>query len=324
MTNSSHAIRRLCAMAPLLVLGLAVTGCGSASSGGGNGSRLDVVATTTQLGDLVRVVGGDAVDVHQILKANTDPHEYEPRPSDVRASAQARLVVESGDNLDKWMNKVVAEAGGRPTVVVVGDFVPVDLPGETTGPEASSRDPHWWHDPTNFAAATRVVRDTLIKADPAHRSEFARNAATYLRQLATLQTGIQACMAAVAPAARKLVTDHDAFNYFARRFGVTVIGAVIPSQTTEAQPSAGSIARLAALIKREKVRAVFPESSINAKLAQALARQTGARSDYTLYGDTLGPPGSPGATYLQMEVANANAMVRGFTAGLRGCTVRGL
>ena len=122
------------------------------------------------------------------------------------------------------------------------------------------------------------------------------------------------------PAARrKLVTDHDAFGYFAGRYGIEVVGAVIPSQTTQAQPSAKDLSALAKLIEREHVEAIFPESSLSPKVAEAIADQTGASADYSLYGDTLGPDGSSGATYLRMEAANANAMVRGFTDGGRGC-----
>jgi ABC-type Zn uptake system ZnuABC Zn-binding protein ZnuA len=105
---------------------------------------------------------------------------------------------------------------------------------------------------------------------------------------------------------------------------VTKVGAVIHSQTTQAQPSAGDIAKLSALIKREHVKAVFPETSINPKLSQALARQSGAASNFKLYGDTLGPKDSPGGTYLGMEQANADAMVRGFTGAARGCPIQGL
>ena len=126
-------------------------------------------------------------------------------------------------------------------------------------------------------------------------------------------------MTAIPRSKRKLVTDHDAFGYFARRYGIDVVGAVIPSQTTQAEPSAKATANLVDLIRREHVKAVFPESSINPKLARAIAEQTGATSNYTLYGDTLGPSGSAGATYLGMERANANAMARGFTGGRRGC-----
>jgi ABC-type Zn uptake system ZnuABC Zn-binding protein ZnuA len=128
----------------------------------------------------------------------------------------------------------------------------------------------------------------------------------------------------VPAAQRKLVSDHDAFGYFAHRYGIAIVGAVIPSQTTQAQASAADVAKLVRLIRREHVRAVFPESSLSAKLAQQIARETGARADFTLYGDTLGASDSPGATYLSMERANADAMTRGFTGGARGCRIAGV
>jgi ABC-type Zn uptake system ZnuABC Zn-binding protein ZnuA len=313
--------RRRVALAAAAAGVLALAGCGSSADSGG---RLRVVATTTQLGDLARNVGGSAVDVHQILQPNTDPHDYEPRPRDVLETSRGKVVLESGDNLDHWMKQVVDQSGGHPRVVDVGGVVPVKRPGEATGPEASTYDPHWWHDPVNAEAAVRTIRDALAAADPAHRQAFAANATAYLKRLSRLQTGIRRCFAAVAPGQRKLVTDHDAFGYFAARFGIDVVGAVIPSQTTQAQPSAGDVAKLARVIRREHVKAVFPESSINPRLAKAIARETGARADYTLYGDTLGPKGSDGATYLGMELANADAMTRGFTAGARSCAVAGL
>jgi ABC-type Zn uptake system ZnuABC Zn-binding protein ZnuA/ABC-type Mn2+/Zn2+ transport system permease subunit len=298
------------AMAGAATVAILVAGCGSSGPGG---SKLAVVATTTQIGDFARAVGGDAVDVHQILQPNTDPHDYEPRPADVEAVARAKVVFVNGDNLDRWIGKVVDEAGGHPAVVDVGAKVPDRVQGETSGPEASRFDAHWWHDPVNAQAAVVAIRDALDRADPSHRAEFDRNAAAYLAQLRKLDAGIRACFATVPAGARKLVTDHDAFNYFAKRYGIRVVGAVIPSQTTQAQASAGDVARLDALIRREGVRAVFPESSINAKLAQSIARDTGATANHTLYGDTLGPKGSEGATYLSMEAANARAMAQGFT-----------
>ncbi len=173
-------------------------------------------------------------------------------------------------------------------------------------------------------AAVATIRDALAKADPADRASYARNATAYLAKLERLDAGIPRCFARVPGSERKLVTDHDAFGYFAKRFGVHVIGAVIPSQTTQAQPSAGDVSRLSALIEREHVKAVFPESSISPKLAKAIARETGASSKYTLYGDTLGPPGSKGETYLTMEEANADQMLRGFSDGHRGCAISGL
>jgi len=300
-----------------------VAGCAGAGPSAGGG-RLSVLATTTQIADWVRQVGGDRVSVHQILQPNTDPHEYEPRPRDVSSAAGARLVFVNGDRLDAWAGTLVQQAGGSPQLVDLGAVVPVRLAGESGGPEASRVDPHWWHDPVNAEAAVRRIRDVLAAAAPKDRAAFERNAAGYLGRLQALDRAIAGCFARVPPGQRKLVTDHDAFGYFAHRYGIQVIGAVIPSQTTQAEASAGAVARLTTLIRREHVRAVFPESSLNPKLAEAIASQTGASSAYTLYGDTLGPAGSAGATYLQMEAANADAMVRGFTGGMRRCRVPGL
>jgi ABC-type Zn uptake system ZnuABC Zn-binding protein ZnuA/ABC-type Mn2+/Zn2+ transport system permease subunit len=300
-----------------------LAGCGT-DVGGAAPGQAKVVATTTQIGDFARAVGGDRAKVVQLLQPNTDPHDYEPRPSDVRETADADVVLLSGDELDHWMGQVVESAGGDPAIVDLGAREPVKLPGESTGPEASRYDPHWWHDPRNAQAAVIAIRDALTKANPEARDVYARNADAYLAKLRALDRGIASCMDRVPPDERKLVTDHDAFGYFAHRYGITVVGAVIPSQTTQAQPSAGDVARLTRLIRREGVKAVFPESSVNPKLAKAIARQTGATSDHELYGDTLGPKGSSGATYVTMERANADAMVRGFTAGARGCPIQGI
>jgi zinc/manganese transport system substrate-binding protein len=299
-----------------LLATLLLAGCGSSAGAGG---RLSVVATTTQIGDWARAVGGGDAAVHQILQPNTDPHEYEPRPKDVAATAGAKVVFENGDELDHWMAKVVRQAGGRPRIVVLGNRAPVRLPGEASGPETSRFDPHWWHDPRNAEAAVRAIRDALAAADPAHRAAYARRAAAYLRRLRALDRGLTRCFARLPRAERKLVTDHDAFGYFAHRYGLDVVGAVIPSQTTQAQPSAGATARLVELIRREHVRAVFPESSLNRRLAETIARETGATSRFTLYGDTLGPAGSAGATYLGMERANADAIVRGLSGNGLEC-----
>jgi ABC-type Zn uptake system ZnuABC Zn-binding protein ZnuA len=305
-------------MCAVLALAPAVGGCGESTSSA-NGGRVAVVATTTQLGDLVRQIGGDAVDVTQMLRPNTDPHDYEPRPDDIQRTAGAQLVVVNGDNLDRWMAKVIANAGGKPTVLDAGAGRPDALPGERTGPEASRFDPHWWHDPTNMIYAANRVHDALIRLDPKARAQLDRTTTAYVAKLRALDRRIAGCMHRVPAAQRKLVTDHDAFNYFAHRYGVTVVGAVIPSQTTQAQPSAGSVAKLVGVIKREHVKAVFPESSVNPKLAHAIASQTGAAANYTLYGDTLGPANSAASTYLGMEQANADEMVQGFTAGQQRC-----
>jgi len=308
---------RAAALATALVaLPLVAIGCGSA---GGSTDKVDVVATTTQLGDFVREVGGEAVAVDQILQPNSDPHDYEPRPSDVEAAANAEVIFASGDNLDAWIEEIVSDSGSDAEVVDLGAEVPVRLPGESSGEQASKYDPHWWHDPRNAEAAVREIERALIAADPGHRAAFERNARAYLAKLRALDRGIARCIDSVPPARRKLVTDHDAFNYFTARYGTEMIGAVIPSQTTQAQASAQDLSELAKTIEAEDVQAIFPESSLSSKVAEAIASQTGASAEYTLYGDTLGPEGSSGDTYIGMEEANADAMVRGFTDGERGC-----
>ncbi|HEX6618385.1 MAG TPA: zinc ABC transporter substrate-binding protein, partial [Solirubrobacteraceae bacterium] len=285
---------RRSAVAAVAAAALALlAGCGT-DLGQAAPGQARVVATTTQIADFARAVGGDRAKVVQVLHPNTDPHDYEPRPNDVRETANADVVLLNGDELDRWMGDVVEAAGGDPAIVDLGAHVPDEVAGESSGPEASRYDAHWWHDPRNAQAAVTAIRDALTRANPTARDAYARNAAAYLSRLRSLDRGIAACMRSVAPGARKLVTDHDAFDYFARRYGITVVGTVIPSQSTQAQPSAGDVARLTRLIRRERVKAVFPESSINAKLAQAIARQTGATSDHELYGDTLGPKGSSG------------------------------
>jgi ABC-type Zn uptake system ZnuABC Zn-binding protein ZnuA/ABC-type Mn2+/Zn2+ transport system permease subunit len=305
-----------------LVLALLASACGS--NGGSGSGRLDVVATTTQIGDWVRTVGGSAIAVTQLLQPNSDPHDYEPRPSDVTATASADVVFENGDTLDAWMTEVVQNSGASPRVVDLGLDVPVKLPGETSGPEASRYDPHWWHDPVNAEEAVTQIRDVLAAAGPENASTFGANASAYLSKLKTLDEGIKACFDNVPPDERKLVTDHDAFGYFAKRYGIQVVGAVIPSQTTQAEPNAKQLQALADLIRKEHVTAVFPESSLSPKLAQAIARETGASAAYTLYGDTLGPADSSGATYLTMEASNADQMVKGFTQGAQSCSIQGI
>ena len=309
LAGGVFALAAVVRVTPRLVLAGAAAALLAGCAGAGSHPGPLVDATTTQIGDWARAVGGDSIRVHQLLQPNTDPHEYEPRPQDVVSTAGAAVVLENGDGLDAGMETIVSRAGGPPEVVVLADGIPVKRKG----------DPHWWHDARNAGAAVREIAATLERVDTKHRDLYARNAAGYVAALQALDRKIARCFARVPPSQRKLVTSHDAFGYFAARYGIDVIGAVIPSQTTAAQPSAGDVARLIALIKREHVKAVFPESSVNSQLADQIARETGATATYRLYGDTLGPHGSPAATYVSMERANADAMIRGMTGGRAVC-----
>lgn len=312
---AARRLRPVPATALLALAALGVAGCGT-GSGAGEG-KTSVVVTTTQLGDLVRVVGGSNVAVTQILQPGSDPHEYEPRPRDVQAAAGADVILTSGLGLDEWAAQVISDAGAEGTVVDVGEGVPVKLPG--AGDEGGAGDPHWWHDPANVIAATEAIERALVAADPAAGPALRASARAYRERLERLDAAIRACVLAVPRADRKIVTDHDAFGYFTTRYGIRVVGAVIPSQTTRAQASAGELARLERTIRRERVKAVFPESSVNRRLAERIASDTGATARHTLYGDTLGPAGSRGATYLGMEEANADALVRGMSGGRVTC-----
>jgi zinc/manganese transport system substrate-binding protein len=304
---------RLLALAlALLVSAIVAVGCGS--TGGGGGGRPVVVATTTQVGDFAHAIGGDRVEVRTLLRANADPHEYEPRPSDVRTVSEADLVLRSGGDVDDWLGGVLRSAGGHAPSLTLIDRVPQQrLDGKL--------DPHWWQNPRDVALTVPAVRDALTRVDPGGRAEFRRRAADYSRRLAALDSGIARCVASVPPAQRKIVTTHDALGYFAKRYGVSVVGALIPSLSTQAQPSARDIQRLVGQIRREHVKAIFPESSINPKLERAVARETGARTGGHLWADALGPPGSSGDTYLHSMASNARSLVEGMSGGTRSCRV---
>ena len=322
---------------------LLAAGCGSEP--GGEEGRVKAVATTTQVADFVRAVGGEAVEVTQILQPNSDPHDYEPRPSDVEAVAGAELVFVSGRGLDDWAEELVSDSGGDARVVDLGVMGPIRLEGEGHEDEQADEaedqhagqehageigeehehgeepdlDPHWWHDPRNVAAVVAGIENALVVADPSRKGELIGNADAYLAEVKALDAGIARCIESVPAPQRKLVTDHDAFAYFANRYGIEVVGTVIPSQTTQAQASAKDLSELAQTIEAEGVKAVFPESSLSSDVAEAIAGQTGASAEFTLYGDSLGPEGSSGDTWLRMEAANADAVLRGLTGGKRGC-----
>jgi ABC-type Zn uptake system ZnuABC Zn-binding protein ZnuA len=293
----------------LLLLAAAVAGCGE-DDGAGAPDRITVVATTTQAADLVRNVGGADVEVIGLLAANADPHEYEVRPHDMRALIDADLVVRSGGDLDEWLGDAIEGAGAEAPVLTLIDHV-----------RAVEGDPHWWQDPRNGLRAVAAIERALGAADPAHAAAYAANARAYAARLRRLDRAVAACIGNVPAARRKLVTTHDALGYYARRYGIEVAGAVIPSLSTSGQPSAGETAELVQTIRDDGVRAVFAESSVDASVEQAIARETGATVGQELWADTLGPQGSDGDTYLGSIAANTRALVDGFSGGEQACRI---
>lgn len=299
-------MRRLVLLACLLP----VSGAAGCSSGGETSAETSVrvVATTTQLADFARAVGGPRVRVDTILGRGADPHDYEPRPSDAQAVAEADLVLRSGGDLDGWLTDVVDGAGGAAAQVTLADAI-----------GARGEDPHWWQDPRNAIVAVGEIRDALIAADPSGRADYSAAAAHYVEELRALDGAIAACMRAIPAAKRRLVTDHDALGYFADRYDIEVVGTVIPALSTQAQASAGEIARLARAIRAAGVRTIFPQSSVGERLTRAVARDAGATVGPPLYADTLGAKGSAGETYTGSLRFNARALAAGFTGDDRRC-----
>jgi ABC-type Zn uptake system ZnuABC Zn-binding protein ZnuA len=295
----------------LVVVGvLALAACGDGSDGSG-ADEVSAVATTTQAGDLLRNVGVDRVDVRTLLGPGADPHAYEPRPSDVGSIADAELVVKSGGDLDEWLDELLDEAGAEARQVALIEAV-----------RTIEDDPHWWQDPRNAVLAVRAMERALVEVDPAGRETYERNADAYVRKLRALDLAIAECMEKVPDGERKLVTTHDALGYFARRYDVEVVGAIIPSLSTQAQPSARDVDELVDQIRAEGVRAVFPETALDPKLENAIAREANARVGEGLWADALGPEGSNGETYLEAMASNTAAMVDGMTGGELSCRPR--
>jgi ABC-type Zn uptake system ZnuABC Zn-binding protein ZnuA len=301
----------------ICILALTLAACGS-DEPGSSGPR--VVATTTQLADMARNIAGDRASVAQILTPNADPHDYEPRPGDAKALADAQLVLQSGGDVDSWLGDLVATAGSDARTVTLIDAMRT-REGEGHEGEGHEVDPHWWQDPRNAEVAVQRIRDALAKADPGGAATYERNADAYLGRLRALDASIARCMDRIPARERRLVTNHDALGYFAARYGITVVGAVIPALSTEARASAGETQDLVRTIRREGVSTIFPESSLNPKLEKAIASEAGAKVGPALWADSLGPKGSPGATYLRSLRFNAEAMAEGFSDGRVHCAL---
>ncbi|MHB8646389.1 MAG: metal ABC transporter substrate-binding protein [Thermomicrobiales bacterium] len=268
------------------------------------GKQVAVVATTTQIQDFARNVGGNHLVVTDILKPNVDPHEYEPTVADAKAIAKADLVFVHGIGLDAWMDKTVKGASvTAPIITTTSGITP--LKGDGNAPEG---DPHVWFDPTLVQAVVAKIANGLATVDPANAGVYQANAKAYTGQLIQLDEQLKGIFSQVPKEQRKLVTNHDAFRYLAQRYDLTIVGAVIPSLSDTAEPSAKQVNDLIDTIKKEQVKAIFAESSANPTVARQVANETGITIVDTLYGDTLGEPGSEGDTYLKMMLYDATAI----------------
>ena len=263
---------------------------------------LRVVALTTVLAEIAREVGGDQAEVAGLVRPGVDPHAFDPSAADLRAMMDADLVLASGLQLESYLDRLVAKIGPAGKVVVVGEALPavLALPG-------GEKDPHWWHSIDNVLFATGLVRTELARLRPASAGVFARNADAYRQRLRALQAWVTDELAKLPPPQRQLVTSHDAFGYFARDYGFTV--HAITGLSTDGEPDARQLARLIDLLRREHIRAIFAESSVNSSLVANLVAETGVRLGGTLYADGLGPADSDGATYEAMYRHNVRTIV---------------
>lgn len=324
---------RAVAVGLVTALPVVITACGGGDEGSGSDAK--VVASTTHAADLARNVAGDRAEVTGILPPNADPHDYEPRPSDAEAVADADLVIQSGGDLDLWLDEVVSSSGTVAAVTTLIDSVE-EIAGEPPAEDeqraaeeedeeeegedhADEVDPHWWQSPRNAVAAVEEIRDRLIEVDPHGRDDYNANADDYIADLERLDRAIAACMRDIPADRRKLVTSHDSLGYFADRYDVEIVGAAIPALTTQAQPSAGETAELVDLIREQGVKAVFGEAGVNTDLERAIADETGAVVGGELWADTLGPEDSGAETYVEATTANAEAIAKGLSGGAGGC-----
>ncbi|MBI3996004.1 MAG: zinc ABC transporter substrate-binding protein [Nitrospirae bacterium] len=297
-------------MAPrilLLTLLLSGTGPVTPSSGATDSNTPDkpikVIATFPVLTDLVRQVGRDRVTVVGLLSGMESEHTYTPKPADILAIGQARLLVKIGLGLEVWVDGLIKNAGNRRLLVITtSKGVPLLKNPDTPNGSTSLGDPHIWLDPENAKLMVRHITEGLLKIDPAHKEYYMRNQAEYIQELDRTQKRLMTKLKPLRN--KKIITHHAAWSYFARRFGLTIRGSIASQAGTE--PSAKHLSDLIRIIKAEKIRVIVSEPQLNPKLPQILARETGA----TVVVLTPIPGALPGAeTYRSMIEYDVNRLV---------------
>lgn len=271
--------------------------------------QLRILATTTQVADLARNIAGTTAVVDGILPVHIDPVDYKPGPADADKIALADVVLVNGAGMeDAWLTQLLRKVPRRHGRVVDASKGVTLLPGNDETPKD---DPHIWFSVPNAAQMATNIENALALVDTLHADAYRANAARYISQLEALDKYIAEQVDTIAPAQRKLVTSHDAFRYYAARYKLTLVGTVIPSASLRVEPSAEHLAELEAAIQSEHVKVIFLENSVDPSLAQEVGRETGVRVLAGLYGETLGPAGSPAATYIAMMRYDTDLIVSG-------------
>ena len=272
------------------------------------GDRLRVLATTSIVADVVAAVGGSRIELTSLVPAGVDPHAFEPTPQDVRQVAEAQVIFENGLGLEAFLGGLVASAGTGAPVISVStriDALPAGVhSGEGSGSAQAEWDPHVWLDPQNVISWTLVIEESLSALDPQGASAYAQGAQAYRGKLLALDSEVEARLSTIPEGQRRLVTDHEEFAYFARRYGFQIVGAVIPAPSAAAEPSARELTALETIINTTGVRAIFVSSVVSPALARQVADDTGVRL-VTLYAHSLSDAAGPAPSYLELMRLNA-------------------
>jgi zinc/manganese transport system substrate-binding protein len=277
--------------------------------------RLKVVATFSILGDLVRQVGGERVEVTTLVGPNGDAHVYAPTPADGRRLTEAKIVFTNGLKFEGWIDRLVKSSGTKAPKVEAAKGIKL-LKGEEEGHGHGhdhghgSFDPHAWQSIGNAKIYVANIRDALTAADPGGKATYEANAAGYLKQLDDIEAEVKALVAKIPADRRKIITSHDAFRYFEDAYGIDFVSP--QGVSTDAEASAKDVARIVQQIKREKITAVFVENVSDARLMERIAKETGAKIGERVYSDALSEPSGPAGTYIDMMRHN----IRAFSAAL--------
>jgi zinc/manganese transport system substrate-binding protein len=267
-------------------------------------ANLTVASLSTITTDLAMNIGGTHVKIEAIIKPGIDPHEFEPTPSDVKKVAKADLVLFTGKGMEGFLTKLEEAAGVTGKFVNVGEAVP-SLTMTEEGRKVE--DPHWWHSVENMKRATRLVTDRFEQADPANRGYYQGRETEYLASLNELQRWSRVKVAELPSSRRKLVTSHDALQYFARDYGFTILP--VKGISTGEEASSQHVKEIIGVIRSHGVKAVFFESIENSRAVNQIATETGARTGGVLYSDGLGD--TEASTYDSMVRHNVNTIVDG-------------
>ena len=306
--------KKLLALFPCFCLGIllpvALFGCaqpGANRAAPGADDKPQVVATSTIITDLAEQVGGDEIQLTGILQPGADPHVYEPVPADSQVLEKADLILYNGYNLEPGIIRLMNAAGLRGRKLAVGEVVqPLQL---EKGKGEIVPDPHVWGDVENSIQMVNAIRDALIELSPEDKEQFTENAARLTAELKQLDSWIGQQIQTIPAERRKLVTTHDAFQYYSRAYGLSIVGTLI-GISTEEQPSARTVQRLVEAVKAAGVPAVFAETTINPALIKTVAEEAGVKlAPRQLYSDSIGAPGSDGDSYIKMMEANTRTIV---------------